>query len=443
MKILSRREMLKKLGLATLATAYPFSMGCTKDDDDDENGNSHGGNGNNGTESLVGKVLPNWEEGYLDIHVINTGRGESTLYIFPDGTTMMVDAAGSLLSTDDPIPPTAPKPNSSITSGQVIVNYANHFIKAASNKLNYLLLTHWHPDHMGNYSTDLPLDATGAFRVNGITEVGAKIRVDKMIDREYPDYNLYTNLKSSAMKNQIANYRKFTDWAKTAYGTTVERFDVGKADQIVMKQNPSKYSGFQVRNIIANGIVWTGSGAGTINTLPANAADVEAADSDENIFSIGFHLTYGQFDYFAGGDLQYNGKSTYPWQDVEVPVISVMPVVDVMKANHHGTSNCNGEAFLKRLRPSTVLIHPWRDVQPNPETIGRMYAANADCRIFSTCMTTANATRLSAYLSKFFSTQGHIVVRVEPQGLKYSVYVLDDSNEEYKVKKVFGPYQSN
>jgi glycerophosphoryl diester phosphodiesterase len=154
-------------------------------------------------------------------------------------------------------------------------------------------------------------------------------------------------------------------------------------------------------------------------------------------------LTYGKFDYFAGGDLQFNDKSNYSWKDIETPVAKVVTAVDVMKANHHGTSNCNSDALLKKLVPQTVLIHTWRDVQPNPETVGRIYAANSDCKLFTTNMTDANKIRLSDYLSKFYSTQGHIVVRVAPQGLQYTIYVLDDSNEEYKVKERFGPYQCN
>ena len=51
----------------------------------------------------AGEVLPLWAEGYMDIHFINTGRGECALYIFPDGTTMLVDAAGSLLKYHEKI----------------------------------------------------------------------------------------------------------------------------------------------------------------------------------------------------------------------------------------------------------------------------------------------------------------------------------------------------
>ncbi len=40
----------------------------------------------------VGETLPAWEEGYMDIHHINTGCGECAYIILPDGTTMLIDA---------------------------------------------------------------------------------------------------------------------------------------------------------------------------------------------------------------------------------------------------------------------------------------------------------------------------------------------------------------
>ena len=38
-------------------------------------------------------------------------------------------------------------------------------------------------------------------------------------------------------------------------------------------------------------------------------------------------------------------------------------------------------------------------------------------------------------------TGGHIVIRVSPEG-EFYVYVLDDTNKEYKVKSIHGPYKS-
>ena len=46
-----------------------------------------------------GDVLPKWQDGYMDIHHINTGMGDCTFFVFPDGTTMLFDA-GEMDLTD-------------------------------------------------------------------------------------------------------------------------------------------------------------------------------------------------------------------------------------------------------------------------------------------------------------------------------------------------------
>ena len=56
--------------------------------------------GNNSEAKTVNKtitILPfedfePWKPGFLDIHHINTGRGDATFFIFPDGTNMLFDA---------------------------------------------------------------------------------------------------------------------------------------------------------------------------------------------------------------------------------------------------------------------------------------------------------------------------------------------------------------
>ena len=40
----------------------------------------------------VGEPLPAWTPGTLDIHQINTGKGNSALFVLPDGTSLLVDA---------------------------------------------------------------------------------------------------------------------------------------------------------------------------------------------------------------------------------------------------------------------------------------------------------------------------------------------------------------
>ena len=41
-------------------------------------------------------------------------------------------------------------------------------------------------------------------------------------------------------------------------------------------------------------------------------------------------------------------------------------------------ANCNSAEFLNKLKPDAVLIHRWRDVQPNLETVKRMFVANRE-----------------------------------------------------------------
>lgn len=248
---------------------------------------------------------------------------------------------------------------------------------------------------------------------------------------------------NAAASATVANYKKFVEWSRSAHATQHEEFRVGAADQFVLRHDAAKYPTFAVRNLVCNGVVWTGVGTQTKNTFPS-ASEVAAVGGYENICSNAFHLKYGGFDYFSGGDLSYSGRSTHSWFDIEAPVAAVVPQVEVMKAHHHGTSNCNSSEMLRKLKPQTILVHVWRDVQPNPATIARMFSANAGCNIFTTNLTENNKGVLgSSVVSKFKSTGGHIVVRVSPGGQRYYVYVLDDTNESYKVKQIHGPYTCN
>ena len=392
----------------------------------------------------VGEVLPSWETGWLDIHAINTGRGESMFYIFPDGTSMLVDAAGSLLTTDASSMPTDPKPNASITSGQVIADYVNHFLPAADKgRLNYIMLTHYHSDHMGSYSTSVPKNAEGGFYVNGITEAGTDIPFDDMIVRGDPAVVVS---KDMAGQSDIDNFNAFMTWAKKKYGAVQEDMKVGSTDQIALKISPASYSNFTVRNLAANGYVWTGTGLESQTAIPSkavlDAGNDAAAYPYENILSCVFDITYGKFNYFAGGDIQYTGMSSYPYMDIETPVSKVAKAVDVMKASHHATANTNSETLLNVLKPKVIVTNVWRDVQPNAATLGRMFAASPQAKIFTTNLASSNETNIAAYLSSLISTQGHVVIRVAPGGLKYYIFVLNDNNELYKVKIKCGPYLS-
>lgn len=418
----------------------------------------------------VGQVLPAWQEGYLDIHSINGGRGEAFYYIFPDGTTMLCDAAGAPPMEqyeygDSPGVPS--KPNNAINSGSVIVQYIQHYAPAVSNgRLDYFMTSHYHGDHIGSWRSEYaqfgwtPYNKDGekvssinlnkgGFLLNGIAEVGLSIPIDKVLDRgDWANRPSADYFEESGQK-RYALYVNYLDYAARSQGTVRETLQIGHDDQIVMKHDPAKYSTFKIRTIASGGDIWTGSGTDVNTTYVPDAAACKANHSawaiSENIFSNVFTVKYGNFDWFSGGDIQYSGKSGYAWKDIEQPISKVVRKVEGMKACHHGTSNTNSAALLKALKPDFFIAGVWRDVQPNPATLQRVYDANPSVRIFTTNLTDSNRATLKnegVDPSKFAATGGHVVIRVTPGGAKYYIYVLNDANMEYKVKAKYGPFTS-
>src|SRR6185436_15722209 len=100
----------------------------------------------------------------------------------------------------------------------------------------------------------------------------------------------------------VANYRRFVD-AQRGKGLTIERFKPGARDQIRLRREPARYPGVEIRNIIGNGEMWTGTGDATTQIFPPVASLSRGDIPNENMCSLGFRLTYGRFRYFTGGDL--------------------------------------------------------------------------------------------------------------------------------------------
>ncbi|MBR1632255.1 MAG: hypothetical protein IJ686_00665 [Bacteroidales bacterium] len=388
--------------------------------------------------SLIGKPLPQWKPGELDIHAVNAGRGESMFYIFPDGTTMVCDA-GAAIVKNHPIPGTDPKPNAAISAGRVIADYIKYFLPQQSGgKVDYFLLSHYHGDHMGEYKESYPLNEEGNFRMNGITELGVLVPFRKIIDRGDPAV-FVSDCTREGNSPGLINYRKYISWSERTHGTVYEPFEPGILDQIsLVHADYAVPAPFSIRNIASSGYVWTGSGTENATRIPSKEEQMAPGGimAPENIMSCCIHLEYGKFDWFSGGDIQYTGMTQTPWKDIETPIAKVMPQVEGMKACHHGTRNANGENLLRALCPDIFVVNAWRDIHPYDATVVRLLGINPNCEIYSTNVTAANYERLWNSLSNFGATQGHIVVRVAPGGEEYTVYVLDDSDQRYIVKSV-------
>ena len=390
----------------------------------------------------VGDTFPMWQEGYLDIHAINTGKGECTFFILPDGTTILVDA-GAVLT---PPPRSIARPDGTRTPGEWISRYILHMLQPLpEKKLDYIIISHFHWDHMGGISKELKMSESGNYILSGITEVGENVIFDKVIDRNWPDYNWPEPL----IDEKIMNYRKFLRWNVENKNVVVEQFNPGRNDQIILMNNPDLYPDFEVRNIAANGYVWTGIGSKARNNFP-ELKDIGGKDYPlENNLSIVFRLSYGDFDYFTGGDISFRGAEygnlVNQWKNIENPVALVTGPIDVLKANHHANYDSNSSFFLSILRPRVIVIQSWLANQPAFSTWRRMISKDiypGPCDIFCTNMHEANKIVMGAEIDMMKSQQGHIVIRVKPGGKSYLIYILDDSDESFTIKAVHGPYKS-
>lgn len=391
----------------------------------------------------VGQPLPAWNEGGLDIHHINTGMGNATLLILPDGTTLLVDA-GAL----DPTEPrtqsarnTRAKPNADRQPGEWIARYIRKV--APVPVVDYALLTHFHDDHMGTPAPVSKRSARGGFALAGITEVAEFVPVKNLIDRGWPDY-AYPRPQTDTM---MRNYRRFVDWQVKNNGLRVAASVPGRSDQIVLLRNPGPYKDlFRVQNISANGAVWTGVGHVTRQHFP-DLKDLKPEHfPSENMCSIATRISYGKFDYFTGGDTPGVLQPGVPaWHDVETPVAKAVGPVDVHILNHHGNRDSQNDFLLSVLQPRVLVIPVWSSDHPGHDVLDRIYSRRiylGERDVFATDMLEANKLVIGEMLDRLKSNSGHVVIRVAKGGDTYQVLVLDDNDEQLKIKSIHGPYES-
>lgn len=369
--------------------------------------------------------LPKWQEGYMDIHTIATGRGDATLIVMPDGTTLMIDAGDNGKAKDKQHPDTTKR------AGEWQAIYMKHFMEGLpNNKVDYAMITHFHDDHMGSIREMLP--GKNGYGLSGITLVGEMVGYDKLIDRNYPDYDFPSKKNvANANKKFMDEYHKFVEYQKTQ-GMQMERFDIGALNQIKLLYNPKAYKkNFEIRNLAANGEVWTGVG-----TAHEKQYKGDPTLFDENVNSTAIRITYGNFKYFNGGDLSGGNWSSYKSseRDMETPVAKVCGKVDVIKANHHGYyDTCNG-FFMNVLSPDVVIVDARSDNHPVPSTMTRMTDPLVWTEQGEFYITVDQARgKLGEDLWSHFKPWGHIVVRVFEGGEKYQVFVLDADKLDYPV----------
>lgn len=393
----------------------------------------------------TGKPYKGWKKGELEVHQIYTGRGESSFLIFPDATSMLIDAGDW-----DPSPDQYDKmcellPDSSRRSGEWIARYILR-ANPLKDQVDYLMISHFHGDHIGDVSKFAPTTQTRnpGYLLTGISQVGEYIRFKKVIDRGFPDYQYPLPIGDA----NIDNYRAFIDSKIKEEGLIPEGFDIGSNSQIVLLYDKGKYSDlFEIQNLAASGRIWTGNGKETINYYDLNSANTKGGQN-ENTKSIGIKINYGPFSYFTAGDisgslLDGDGRKI----NLEDEIAKISGPVDVCKANHHAYKDAMTEGFLKEIQASAYIIPVWDHQHIQPVIMDRMATYSPKLNtptIFSTRFPNHLRERYEnePWMNSVSQEDGHIVVKVFDGGKKYKIYVLSARDEKSIVQAVYGPFSS-
>lgn len=371
----------------------------------------------------VGKKLPGWTEGCLDIHSINSGRGECTFYILPDGTTMLVDA-GEFRTSGSKYQMVRQRPDTLVRPYGVYTMYICDLIDRSLSdishySIDYALATHYHMDHIGRIEKGYEMSDSGYVKT-GMTALYDRLPYRKIIDRSFPEYS---------DENDQQNWKRFVESVASRDGTEIEKFDLGSRDQIKLLHNPDKYPDFRIVNYHVNGLVWN------------NGKVIDCWKDKkvtENGASIGFLLSYGKFDWFSGGDAGSNGRVAGP------TACAINREIETMKGLHHMSWNTMSGTMMNIYNPMVVVNQSFYSHQPWPatmeETLKKGMPDGKVRDVFLTNLHEDTYRDSQDLLAEIKSCGGHIVIRVMPGGGSFYVYMLDDNDFNYIVRDVFGPY---
>lgn len=132
-----------------------------------------------------------------------------------------------------------------------------------------------------------------------------------------------------------------------------------------------------------------------LTAIVANAQDIDGEsvnvyfsgrrdDCAENDLSVGVLLTFGDFEYFVGGDL--TGVTSEDVADVEELIKDDVQDIDIYHVSHHGAETSSSQDFLDSARPTVSIVsngqkhgHPRRTVMQrilNTQGAQAAYATN-------------------------------------------------------------------
>jgi competence protein ComEC len=240
---------------------------------------------------------PSWAAGNLNIYFIDVEGGQSTLIVTPSGQSLLVDAGYAEPFGRDPRRILAAAKDAGIA------------------RIDYLLLTHFHSDHIG-----------------GVAELEKHIAIGAIVDHDGI---------TSSDPTVVKPFNQYTPARKKVKNHIVpkvgDRLPLADVDAIVVSS-----AGTTLAHALP--------GAGDRN--PACSASPQAPHEPiENPRSTGFRLQFGAFRFLDLGDL--TGKPLYA---LGCPTDLIGPV-DLYLIPHHGNDDVTDPAVYAAFKPRVAIVN--------------------------------------------------------------------------------------
>jgi competence protein ComEC len=232
----------------------------------------------------------------LEIYVVDTEGGKATLFVAPSGETVLIDAGNPGTRDVDRIMEVA--------------------AVAGVKKIDYLISTHYHVDHVG-----------------GLIALAARIPIGHFMDHG----------PTVEAREQVPGFQA----AYAALRATAKHTVLKPGDRI-----PIAGVDWRIVSSAARAITTPLAGAGRENTATCAATQrkPEPASPDDNGQSVGSVITFGRFRALDLGDLLWNNEL-----DLVCPR-DMVGTVDLYIVTHHGLDRSGPPALVHTIRPRVAVM---------------------------------------------------------------------------------------